>query len=48
MAIRPLEKTTCYKCEKPIEAIKSEVHPLCDSCEDDFMDWFNNQLDIFR
>ncbi len=42
------ESTECYKCDKPIKAPIGVVHPLCDGCEDDFMDWFNNQVDIFR
>ena len=36
---------TCYKCEKPLDYDpKYTVHPLCDTCNDDFMDWLRNQI----
>ena len=35
----------CYKCEKPLGYDPEDsVHPLCDSCDDDFMDWFRSQI----
>lgn len=34
----------CYKCDKPLTYDASDsVHPLCDSCDNDFMDWLRNQ-----
>jgi hypothetical protein len=35
----------CYKCEAELSYdAGDDVHPLCDSCDDDFMDWFRSQL----
>lgn len=43
-----LEKTTCYKCDTEIEAVVGQVHPLCVECGEDFDDWFERELGIFR
>lgn len=29
----------CYKCQAPIDAPQESVHPLCDSCEEEFQAW---------
>jgi hypothetical protein len=42
------EITTCYKCEAEIEAFVGQVHPLCDECQEDFDDWFTQQLRMFK
>lgn len=35
----------CYKCGKEITtAIVDEVHPLCDTCQNDFDDWLQNEM----
>ncbi len=42
------ETTTCYKCETEIEAFVGQVHPLCGECENDFDNWFEKELGIFK
>ena len=33
----------CYKCNTPLDYdAGDDVHPLCASCEDDFMDWLRS------
>lgn len=35
----------CYKCKGALGYNPEDtVHPLCASCQDDFDDWFRNQL----
>jgi hypothetical protein len=41
------ETTTCYKCETEIVAEVGQVHPLCESCDESFEDWFAEQLRMF-
>jgi hypothetical protein len=48
MAIRPLEKTNCYKCAIVIMAPQGDVHPLCVDCQESFDDWFAQQLRMFE
>jgi len=36
--------TTCYKCDAEIEADSTDVHPLCDDCQDSFDNWLTAQL----
>lgn len=39
----------CYKCEEELSYDAGDsVHPLCESCEDDFNDWFMSQLGAFN
>lgn len=40
-------KTDCYKCQTETDSYEDAVHPLCDSCQEDFQDWFWRQLTIF-
>jgi hypothetical protein len=40
--------TDCYKCEAETEAIKGQVHPLCEDCELEFDSWFSSQLTMFN
>jgi hypothetical protein len=40
-----MEKTECYKCSAEIEVADiTIVHPLCQSCEQSFDDWFEREL----
>lgn len=40
-----MEKTECYKCQAEISVPdKTVVHPLCESCESAFDDWFTQEL----
>jgi endogenous inhibitor of DNA gyrase (YacG/DUF329 family) len=39
--------TECYKCSSPTDSYENAVHPLCDTCQEDFEDWFSTQLSIF-
>lgn len=48
MAIRELELTTCYKCPTKIMAMIGEVHPLCADCQNNFDDWLEHELGLFR
>lgn len=41
------ELTTCFKCNDDIEAFVGQVHPLCDECDTDFLDWMNRQVRMF-
>lgn len=44
-------KTTCYKCNIEIELEDEDenaVHPFCADCENDFDDWFAQQLRMFK
>lgn len=34
----------CYQCEVEIEAPMDSVHPLCDECDVEFEDWFDQEL----
>jgi hypothetical protein len=48
MAVIVREMTDCYKCEAKIMAEVGQVHPLCDSCQEIFVDWFERQLKLFK
>ncbi len=48
MPSKQKEITTCYKCETEIKAYVGQVHPLCGECENDFDDWFSQQLKMFN
>lgn len=37
-------ETKCYKCEAVTFADREDVHPLCTDCNDQFVEWFNDQL----
>lgn len=40
-----MTKTSCYKCQAEIEVEEATtVHPLCEACEQSWLDWFNEQL----
>jgi anaerobic ribonucleoside-triphosphate reductase len=38
------EITACYKCETEVEAFVGQVHPLCEICDSEFTDWFEQEL----
>jgi anaerobic ribonucleoside-triphosphate reductase len=42
------EATTCYKCDTEVEAFVGQVHPLCSSCDLEFTDWFERELEVFK
>jgi hypothetical protein len=42
------EQTECYKCQSEITAFIGQVHPLCDECQKDFDDWFEQELRVFK
>lgn len=42
------EWTSCYKCDKRILTVASAVHPLCEECDNEFTNWFNKQLEVFK
>lgn len=48
MAVHPLVPTVCYKCPTKILAMVGQVHPLCVDCQDDFDDWFERELAVFK
>jgi len=48
MAIHPLVPTVCYKCPTKILAMVGQVHPLCVECQNDFDDWFERELGVFK
>lgn len=37
----------CYKCQAPIDAPLEQVHPLCESCEEEFQAWLGTQFAVF-
>ncbi len=40
-----MEKTECYKCSAEMEVADiNTVHPLCESCDQSFADWFEREL----
>ena len=39
--------TDCYKCSNPTNSYEDVVHPLCDTCQADFEEWFYTQLKVF-
>lgn len=39
-----MEKTECYKCGADIEVPEEVVHPLCDTCEQEFEAWLVGAL----
>jgi hypothetical protein len=48
MAIHPLVPTVCYKCPTKIMSMVGQVHPLCVECQNDFDDWFERELAVFK
>jgi hypothetical protein len=38
-------KTECYQCDAEIEVEDiTQVHPICEKCENEFYDWFATAL----
>jgi len=43
-----MANTTCYKCETKIEVEdETQVHPLCDECQNEADDWLQTQMMMF-